>query len=135
MTTQEDRQIGRRVRRAAQERPACRSGELSSAGVSYAYISRIEAGARRPSVKALRQLAPRLGVTVHYLETGEEDPRDVLLDLAARVTAAMFNRTGDDAYDAGAELDAQLERAGFIHGVDNGRTFDDARTTREEVTR
>jgi tetratricopeptide (TPR) repeat protein len=44
--------------------------------VSYAYISRIEAGARRPSVKALRQLARRLGVSVEYLETGS-DLRDV----------------------------------------------------------
>jgi transcriptional regulator with XRE-family HTH domain len=134
MTTQEDRQIGRRLREL-RTRAGLSQRELSAPGVSYAYISRIEAGARRPSVKALRQLAPRLGVSVHYLETGEEDPRDVLLDLAAQVTAAMFNRTGDDAYDAGAELDARLERAGFIHGVDNGRTFDDARTTREEVTR
>jgi transcriptional regulator with XRE-family HTH domain len=44
--------------------------DLSSPGVSYAYISRIEAGARRPSVKALRQLAPKLGVTEAYLESG-----------------------------------------------------------------
>ena len=46
--------------------------ELSSKGVTYAYISRIEAGARTPSVKALRMLAAKLGVTVEYLETGRE---------------------------------------------------------------
>jgi tetratricopeptide (TPR) repeat protein len=46
--------------------------DLSSPGVSYAYISRIEAGARRPSVKALRMLAQKLGVTAEYLETGSE---------------------------------------------------------------
>jgi transcriptional regulator with XRE-family HTH domain len=44
--------------------------DLSSPGVSYAYISRIEAGARMPSVKALRKLAAKLDVTVEYLETG-----------------------------------------------------------------
>jgi transcriptional regulator with XRE-family HTH domain len=44
--------------------------QLSSPGVSYAYISRIEARARLPSVKALRQLAGKLGVTVEHLETG-----------------------------------------------------------------
>src|SRR5207247_6476209 len=43
-----------------------------SPGVSYAYISRIEAGARRPSVKALRMLARKLGVTSGYLETGSD---------------------------------------------------------------
>lgn len=46
--------------------------DLSSPGVSYAYISRIEAGARTPSVKALRKLARKLGVSVEYLETGNE---------------------------------------------------------------
>src|SRR3989449_10966276 len=50
--------------------------DLSSPGVSYAYISRIEAGARTPSVKALRKLAQKLGVSVEYLETGR-DIRDV----------------------------------------------------------
>jgi tetratricopeptide (TPR) repeat protein len=50
--------------------------DLSSPGVSYAYISRIEAGARTPSVKALRKLAQKLQVSVEYLETGR-DIRDV----------------------------------------------------------
>lgn len=46
--------------------------ELQAPGVSYAYISRIEAGTRNPSVKALRKLAGRLAVSADYLETGEE---------------------------------------------------------------
>jgi transcriptional regulator with XRE-family HTH domain len=45
--------------------------DLSSPGISYAYISRIEAGVRTPSVKALRLIAGKLGVTVEHLETGE----------------------------------------------------------------
>jgi tetratricopeptide (TPR) repeat protein len=57
--------------------------DLSSPGVSYAYISRIEAGARTPSVKALRKLARKLGVSVEYLETGrdirEVDARELKL--------------------------------------------------------
>ena len=54
---------------------------LADEGVSYAYISRIEAGARRPSVRALRVLAPKLGVSAHWLETGDKDPADTLADL------------------------------------------------------
>lgn len=46
--------------------------DLSVPGVSYAYISRIEAGARRPSVKAIRKLAEGLGVSPLYLENGEQ---------------------------------------------------------------
>src|SRR3954471_7886398 len=61
--------IGARLRRLRVERGFSQR-ELSSPGVSYAYISRIEAGARRPSVKALRQLARKLGVYVESLETG-----------------------------------------------------------------
>jgi transcriptional regulator with XRE-family HTH domain len=67
--------IGARLRRLRLERNLSQR-ELASPGVSYAYISRIEAGARRPSVKALRQLARKLGVSVEYLETGS-DLRDV----------------------------------------------------------
>jgi transcriptional regulator with XRE-family HTH domain len=52
--------------------------ELASEGVSYAYISRLEANTRRPSVRAVRQLAARLGVSAHWLETGEEDPAEEL---------------------------------------------------------
>jgi tetratricopeptide (TPR) repeat protein len=63
--------IGERLRRLRAERGLSQR-ELSAPGVSYAYISRIEAGARRPSVKALRQLARKLGVTAEYLETGSE---------------------------------------------------------------
>jgi transcriptional regulator with XRE-family HTH domain len=50
---------------------------LSSPGVSYAYISRIEADARTPSVKALRRIAGKLGVTVEHLERGEPTPTEL----------------------------------------------------------
>jgi transcriptional regulator with XRE-family HTH domain len=56
--------------------------DLSSPGVSYAYISRIEAGARTPSVKALRLLARKLGVTVEQLETGKQSPLEQGVALA-----------------------------------------------------
>jgi hypothetical protein len=36
-----------------------------------AYVSRIEAGQRTPSEKALRKLAEKLGTTALYLETGD----------------------------------------------------------------
>jgi tetratricopeptide (TPR) repeat protein len=72
-STTED--VGARLKRLRLQRRLSQR-DLSSPGVSYAYISRIEAGARTPSVKALRKLAQKLGVTVEYLETGR-DIRDV----------------------------------------------------------
>ncbi len=47
---------------------------LSGPGISYAYVSRIEAGQRNPSLKAIRLLARKLGVTPEYLETGAKIP-------------------------------------------------------------
>src|SRR2546428_8489403 len=63
--------VGQRLKRLRLDRGLSQR-ELSSPGVSYAYISRIEAGARTPSVKALRMLAQKLRVSVEYLETGRE---------------------------------------------------------------
>src|SRR5438128_12422983 len=74
--------VGQRLKRLRLERGFSQR-DLSSPGVSYAYISRIEAGARTPSVKALRMLAAKLGVSVEYLETGrdirETDARELQL--------------------------------------------------------
>jgi transcriptional regulator with XRE-family HTH domain len=69
--------IGERIRQRRTELGLSQR-ELASEGVSYAYISRLEAEVRRPSVRALRKLAPKLGVSVHWLETGENDPAELL---------------------------------------------------------
>ncbi len=55
--------------------------QIASKGATYAYISRIEANERRPSTKALRQIAPKLGVSVHWLETGKRSPAEQLAQL------------------------------------------------------
>jgi transcriptional regulator with XRE-family HTH domain len=52
--------------------------ELACKGVTYAYLSRLEANTRTPSVHALRKLADRLDVSVHWLETGQPDPAEQL---------------------------------------------------------
>src|SRR5438477_8680732 len=81
--------VGERLRRLRLEHGLSQR-DLSAPGVSYAYISRIEAGARQPSVKALRKLAAKLGVSVEYLETGSDlsssDERELrLTDLELRL--------------------------------------------------
>src|SRR5678815_640421 len=81
--------VGARLKRLRLERGMSQR-DLSAPGVSYAYISRIEAGARQPSVKALRKLAATLNVSVEYLETGSDlssnDERELrLTDLELRL--------------------------------------------------
>jgi transcriptional regulator with XRE-family HTH domain len=63
--------VGQRIRRLRQERGLSQR-ELSEPGISYAYISRVEAGGRNPSEKALRALAAKFGVTALYLEAGSD---------------------------------------------------------------
>jgi transcriptional regulator with XRE-family HTH domain len=83
--------IGQRLKRLRLERGLSQR-ELAAPGVSYAYISRIEAGTRQPSVKALRKLSGKLAVTADYLETGSNlvsaDARELRLsnlELAVRL--------------------------------------------------
>jgi transcriptional regulator with XRE-family HTH domain len=72
--------IGQRLKRLRLERGFSQR-ELAAPGVSYAYISRIEAGTRQPSVKALRRLAAKLGVSADYLETGSDLDADAEREL------------------------------------------------------
>src|SRR3954453_24267309 len=53
--------IGQRLRRLRTE-GGFSQRDLSAPGVSYAYISRIEAGARPPSLEHARLLAPKPGL-------------------------------------------------------------------------
>ena len=52
--------------------------DVASRGVSASYVSRIETGDRQPSAKALAALAPKLGVSIYWLQTGKQDPADEL---------------------------------------------------------
>src|SRR5436305_14131679 len=105
--------IGARLKRLRLQRGLSQR-DLSSPGVSYAYISRIEAGARTPSVKALRKLAQKLGVSVEYLETGrdirEVDDRELRL-----ADAELELRLADDIASAEEKLEqiqSESEAAG-----------------------
>jgi transcriptional regulator with XRE-family HTH domain len=119
--------IGQRLRRLRHERGLSQR-ELASPGVSYAYISRIEAGARRPSVKALRMLARKLGVSADYLETGSEirdtDERELRIadaELELRLAEetgeaeAALQRLRDEAVAAGDT--AAASRANIALGL------------------
>jgi tetratricopeptide (TPR) repeat protein len=63
--------VGRRLREA-RERSGISQRQLSFDGCSPAYISRIEAGERIPSLQLLREMGRRLGVSEDYLATGLE---------------------------------------------------------------
>ena len=64
--------------------------DVGCEGASSAYVSRLEANARQPSVKALRKLASKLGVSVHWLETGENDPAEELARLVLKYRGGLM---------------------------------------------
>jgi transcriptional regulator with XRE-family HTH domain len=99
--------IGQRLKRLRLDRHMSQR-ELAAPGVSYAYISRIEAGTRQPSVKALRRLASKLGVSADYLETGSDldaaSARELrLADLELAVRLGEFDGTESPLHEALAE--------------------------------
>ena len=125
--------IGQRLKRLRLEHGLSQR-ELASPGVSYAYISRIEAGTRQPSVKALRRLAAKLGVSAEYLETGSQlDPAEARelrladLELAVRLSQSegieeSLQALVDDAVLAGDTACALRGRVALAAlAIENGR--------------
>jgi transcriptional regulator with XRE-family HTH domain len=103
-----DETIGARVRRLRQARGMSQRA-LSGPGISYAYVSRIEAGQRNPSLKAIRLLARRLGVTPEYLETGSKIPAAKEQELRI-ADAELELRLGRDVDRAEATLTALIDQ-------------------------
>jgi len=123
-------EVGRRLK-AARERAGLSQRQLSFPGCSPAYISRIEAGDRIPSLQLLREMGQRLGVTEDYLATGherhEESARLVEAELALRLDEldlaaqlyeeALAGATGDVRARALAGLGQVAFRRGDPRGA------------------
>ena len=102
--------VGQRLRRLRTARGLSQR-QVSSPGVSYAYISRIEAGSRTPSVKALRMLAEKLGVPAEYLEYGEQPVDNEYVASELRRLQLLLSGGADElegAVDAAREGVAEL---------------------------
>ncbi|HEX5245897.1 MAG TPA: helix-turn-helix domain-containing protein [Gaiellaceae bacterium] len=107
--------IGQRLKRLRLERGLSQR-ELAAPGVSYAYISRIEAGTRQPSVKALRKLAAKLGVSADFLESGSElDPESARELRLADLELAVRLGDGDGGEEALRQVLEQAEAAADAH--------------------
>jgi transcriptional regulator with XRE-family HTH domain len=102
--------VGARLRRLRIEQGLSQR-DLSAPGITYAYISRIEAGARTPSVKALRMLARKLSVTPEFLETGSELDASALRELRLAEQELRLRLDGEADLPAVAELLDDAEAA------------------------
>jgi tetratricopeptide (TPR) repeat protein len=113
--------VGQRLK-AAREAARLSQRQLSFPGCSPAYISRIEAGDRIPSLQLLREMGKRLGVSEDFLATGVDPAgrRNALTeaDLARRfdnidTAQALYQEVLDTSSDPGERADA-LEGQGHI---------------------
>lgn len=99
------KRLGERIRAKRIEKGLSQR-DLSFPGCTSAYISRIEAGGRVPSLQLLRELGRKLGVSAEFLATGEAetalrplDEADLMLRLGNKEQAEQMFR------DAAASAD------------------------------
>ena len=116
--------VGRRLK-DARTKAGLSQRQLAFPGCTAAYISRLEAGARIPSLQMVNQLAVRLDVTGSWLATGVDaiavEPADlveaeVALRLGELDTAEALYRAHADAGRSGAG-----DRAGRVSGRSRSR--------------
>jgi transcriptional regulator with XRE-family HTH domain len=101
--------IGERLRTARRARGLSQR-KLESAGVSFAYISRIERGRRIPSLEVIRRLAAALDVSPRWLETGDDSRWDGLTHAElATIHVTLLNSGGPASLRLAAEVAAVLE--------------------------
>jgi tetratricopeptide (TPR) repeat protein len=107
--------------RDARERAGLSQRQLSFEGCSPAYISRIEAGERIPSLQLLREMGRRLGVSEDWLATGLD--RDLLAEdrtLLDAEIALRFNEidTAEELYSRVLDnATTNVERARALAGL------------------
>lgn len=120
--------VGQRLREARRA-AGLTQRDLSFDGCTAAYVSRIEAGARIPSLQILHEFAKQLQISPEYLATGQPDGEDLSSDL---LDAEVALRLGDkqraaELYEAAlaeAKSTAALARAQLglgrlaLHGGD-----------------
>jgi transcriptional regulator with XRE-family HTH domain len=107
---------GKRIRRLRIELGLSQR-DLASTGISHAHLSRIETGRRRATVDVLRKLAPALGVTVEYLETGASIAGAAARELRL-ADAELQLRLGGDAADAEQAFAQLLKEATHAGDLD-----------------
>lgn len=102
--------------------------QLSFPGCSAAYISRLEAGDRVPSLQLLRKIAVRLGADEQYLATGvervEQEPLEVVEAEVERRLGGGEREPDLSRPSGGLEDPRSRARALWAHSRELARTGD-----------
>jgi transcriptional regulator with XRE-family HTH domain len=112
------RELGGRIRRLRAAR-GLTQGQLAGEDISVAYVSRIEAGTRRPELRVLEKVAGRLSVSVDELVTGVEQNTVEQTWLALRYAElALMSGEPVDAERAATQVLASPDAARVTGAVD-----------------
>ena len=106
--------LGARLR-SARLRAGLTQAQVAGSDLSTAYVSRIEAGQRRPDPTLLEGMAARLGVTAEELLVGA--PPDRVTELRVALDLAQLSLTGGDAAQARTRVDAVLAELDEVGGL------------------
>ena len=111
--------VGRRLKEARLA-AGLSQRQLSFPGCSAAYISRLEAGDRVPSLQLLRKLALKLSADEQFLATGveriEQDPPEIVeAEVARRLAGGPPMRTGGPRPGGGLDDPASRARVLWQH--------------------
>jgi transcriptional regulator with XRE-family HTH domain len=106
--------LGARLR-SARLRAGLTQSQVAGSDLSTAYVSRIEAGQRRPDPTLLEAMAARLDVPVEELLVGASPDRIAELRLA--LDLAHLSLAGGDAVQARARADAVLAELDDVGGL------------------
>jgi transcriptional regulator with XRE-family HTH domain len=111
------RELGIRLK-AARERAGMSQRQLAFPGCTAAYISRLEAGARVPSLQMINQLALRLEVTGQWLATGVDAAVLEPIELLEAEVALRLGETDEAERLFSGHLDADdPARAAALAGL------------------
>lgn len=102
-------ELGGRVR-AVRLAMSLTQSDVAAAGVSVAYLSRIESGQRRPTLKVLGRLADRLEVSIEHL-LGEVPPSE-LEEIRLTLEYAELSLESGEPQEAANRAGEALERLG-----------------------
>lgn len=101
--------IGKRFREAREAAGLSQRELAAKTPYTGAYISRIEAGARKPTYDCLREFAPHIGVSAEWLESGAP-LTDADHEAHALRTASIANKAVELALDALHEAHEHLQK-------------------------
>lgn len=119
-----DARIGREIRELRKARGATIAEMSEATGLSPGYLSQMERGLSRPSIKALHSISRALGVTISWFfmagDDSEGDLRDTVVRADHRRRLSFSSGITDELLSPNLSRQIELLRCTFAPGSESG---------------